>query len=255
MGRISSYIHAAAAAAAGQPSGGGEFDFSTLGLTSDLDARAGVSTTGAGVSDWQDQGSANLDATQTTDADRPAAGATVNGFDAIDFDTSNGEFLNWALTTASAGTIFVVGQVGAAPDNASDVIIGSGAGGPTGDAGVSIQAHTDTTLRIRMSDSASRVVATGSTVAGGALFIVGIRWSATQMGIRINGGAEATNTPPGGGSGSFGSVAFDIGKNATTTSAHWDGAITRILAAPTTRLNDTNFAAAFTELNNIYGIY
>lgn len=233
----------------------GEFDFSTLGLSCDLDARAGVTVTGLGVSDWQDQGTANKDAVQTTDADRPSgSGVTVNGFAAVGFDNANGEYLDWALTSSSAGTIFVVGQVGATPDSDSDAVLGSGAGSASGDPGISIQTHTDTTWRLRISDGTTRTVVNGGALAAAALFIVGVRWSATQMGIRINGGSEVTGTPPGAGSGAFGSVAFDIGRK-TPYVIFWDGKITRILAAPTARLGDSNFSTAFTELNGIYGVY
>lgn len=232
----------------------GEFDFSTLGLSSNLDARAGVTVTGVGVSTWDDQGTANLNGTQNTDSFRPTTGGAVNGFAALVFTTADVKRLNWALTSASAGTIFVVGQVGAQPDSNSDSILGSGAGSASGDAGISIQHDIDGVIRIRISDGTTRVNVGTGTRAAGANFIIGIRWSATQMGVRINGNAEQTGTPPGAGSGAFGSATYDIGKTEGVTPS-WDGEITRILAAPTTRLNDTNFASAFTELNGIYGIY
>ena len=228
----------------------GEFDFSTLGLTCDLDGRAGITVTGAGVSDWQDQGTANKDAAQTVDADRPANGGDVLGKNALIFDDANTEYLDWNHNMAAAGTIFVVGQVGAAPNNNGDSILGSGANNVTSP-GVEIRHHTNTEINMRISDGTSRLSAGNITLGAGANFIIGIRWDGSSFGVRVNGNTEQSS---GHSLGSLGTTAFDIGKT-QGSSAHWDGEITRILCAPSSRLNDTDFATAFTQLNNIYGAF
>lgn len=230
----------------------GEFDFSTIGLTSSLDARAGVTVTGIGVSDWQDQGSANLDAVQTTDARRPTTGGAVSGIAALVFVAASSKFLDWQLTIAAAQTIFIVGQVGATPAAGNnDTILGNGANGPTTQ-GVQIRHQPDGTIDLRLCDGVTRTNVGTQTRAAGTNFIIGVRWDGSNKGIRINGNAEQTSANA---LGSLGTGAHDIARNAAISSLYWDGEITRLLAAPTTRLGDTNFATAFTELNTIYSIY
>jgi hypothetical protein len=83
-----------------------------------LDAALGTTETGSGVSTWLDQSPEGNNATQTTDADRPALLPTggVNGLPGVEFDASNTEFLDLTgLTDASNDyTLFgIVNQVNA----------------------------------------------------------------------------------------------------------------------------------------------
>lgn len=233
--------------------GTSEFDFSTIGLSSNLDARAGITVTGLGVSSWVDQGAAGFNATQTNDAQRPANGGSVVGFNAVVFDRANSEAFNWGRSQTAAGTIIVVGQLGAASVTNNESILGSGASGSSGTPGVRIQSPTNGLIAVQLSDVTTRIGMNGTvTLGAGSNFIIGIRWDATTYSIRVNGAAVQNDTHS---LGSLGTGGMAIGRVPTSAVSYCDVELTRILSA-STKLSDVNFATAFTELDGIYpGIF
>lgn len=74
------------------------------GLKLWLDAAQGTTVTGLGVSAWADQSGAGNNASEGTDADRPAFNATgwSNGLPTVDFDRANTESMG--ITVASGST-------------------------------------------------------------------------------------------------------------------------------------------------------
>lgn len=250
---IPAFVIDGALGAAGQGSTG-EFDFSTLGFTTMLDARVGASitTTGAGVSLWEDQIGSN-DASQATDGDRPANGGTVLGENAIVFDRSNTEDLDWRAMTA-AGTIFLVGQQGLVSASGNEAFMGSGASGATGPAGCRLTCPVPpNNIFFQLADGTTRIGVNSNvdSLAQDTPFIIGVRWDGTQYGIRVNGAAAANSSHS---LGSLGTSTITLGRTFSTTSSFSDIKLIIVLSADT-RLDDTNFAAAFTELNNIFGVF
>lgn len=87
-------------------------------------ADLGITTTGLGVSLWEDQTSNGHDFAQSTDADRPAHNASDSNFGgqaSVDFDSSNSEFLSvvptW--TSSTALDIYIVFLLNADPPGAA----------------------------------------------------------------------------------------------------------------------------------------
>ena len=147
-----------------------------------------ISTTGAGVSTWEDISGNNNDAVQATDGDRPLE-ATVGGINCVQFDRSNTEFLNLSDSIANTDvTIFAVIRLA---DEATDRSLFGGPNNQT----ITNQMLSDETYRL-VNPGEENLFTSTTPLTAGQFEVTAIKYSAGGGKVKywLNGTADGTGT-------------------------------------------------------------